>query len=135
MLQLKNVTKSFVEPDGTVLKILDIPQFQLAAGEQVVLMGQSGSGKTTLLHVISGISRPDGGQIIIDGTTSPNCPSSSGIAFGPRRSATSFRRSICWPGFSALENVMLGMSFARGAATPAGPEAAGADGAGPPADA
>ena len=59
MLHLKDVKKAFVQPDGTPLPILDIAEFRVAAGEQMVLVGRSGCGKTTLLHVIAGISRPD----------------------------------------------------------------------------
>ena len=66
MLDLLDVKKSFVQPDGTALPILDIPEFHVDAGEQMVLVGRSGCGKTTLLHVIAGISRPDSGKVRID---------------------------------------------------------------------
>jgi len=68
MLLLKDVKKSFVNPDGTRLPILDISEFTVAPGEQVLLMGRSGCGKTTLLHVIAGISRPDEGVVRVNGT-------------------------------------------------------------------
>ena len=67
MLHLKDVKKSFREPDGSPLPILDIREFRVAAGEQVVLMGRIGFGKTTLLHCISGIGRPESGIVEIDG--------------------------------------------------------------------
>src|ERR1044072_7730464 len=67
MLLLRKVKKSFVEPDGSTLPILDIAEFKVAAGEQIVLVGRSGCGKTTLLHIIAGISRPDTGLVQIDG--------------------------------------------------------------------
>ena len=63
MLELKDVKKSFRQPDGTALPILDIAEFQVDAGEQMVIIGRSGCGKTTLLHVIAGISRPDSGMV------------------------------------------------------------------------
>ena len=46
--------------------MLDIAEFHVAAGEQMVLVGRSGCGKTTLLHVIAGISRPDCGKVRIN---------------------------------------------------------------------
>ena len=67
MLLLRDVKKSFVEPGGEPLPILDVPEFRLEAGEHAALVGRSGSGKTTLLHVIAGISRPDSGLVQIDG--------------------------------------------------------------------
>ncbi|GAA0507195.1 ABC transporter ATP-binding protein [Saccharopolyspora subtropica] len=37
------------------------------AGEVLAIVGPSGSGKTTLLHVLAGIVRPDGGEVLLDG--------------------------------------------------------------------
>ena len=45
MLFLKNVKKSFAQPDGTRLPILDIPEFHVAAGEQMALMGAAVAAK------------------------------------------------------------------------------------------
>src|SRR5690606_21218628 len=59
MLDLIQVSKSYSQPNGERLPILNIPRYHVEAGEQVVLMGRSGSGKTTLLHIIAGISQPD----------------------------------------------------------------------------
>ncbi len=116
MLLLKDVRKSFVEPDGTVLQILDIAHFQVGAGEQVVLMGQSGCGKTTLLHVIAGISRPDAGRVEVDGCDMARLPEAGRDRFRAEKIGYVFQTFNLLAGFSALENVMLGMSFARGRA-------------------
>ena len=55
MLEILDLKKSFAQPDGERLEILEIPKFQVDRGEQVVLLGRSGGGKTTLLHCISGM--------------------------------------------------------------------------------
>lgn len=114
MLLLKDLRKSFVEPDGTVLPILNIKQFDVAAGEQVVLMGRSGSGKTTLLHVIAGISRPDSGVVEIHGCDITRLPEAGRDRFRADHVGYVFQTFNLLPGFSALENVMLGMKFGRG---------------------
>ena len=67
MLSLKHVKKSFSEPNGQRLHILDIDAYELGAGEQAALVGRSGCGKTTLLHIIAGISRPDSGTCSLPG--------------------------------------------------------------------
>ena len=66
-LILQDVKKSYREPGGSVLPILNIARFELADGEQMALLGPSGGGKTTLLNVISGITSPDSGSVTIDG--------------------------------------------------------------------
>jgi ABC-type lipoprotein export system ATPase subunit len=119
MLELRNIQKSYREPDGNRLPILDIPAFSVASGEQMVLVGKSGSGKTTLLHVIAGITRPDSGQVLIDGIDI--VPLSEGGVDRVRadRLGYVFQTFNLLPGFSAYENVLLGMTFARGRKDPA----------------
>ena len=67
ILALENVRKTYVEPNGHPLPVLDIPRYELERGQQQVVIGRSGCGKTTLLHVIAGISAADEGEITLDG--------------------------------------------------------------------
>jgi ABC-type lipoprotein export system ATPase subunit len=112
MLSLENVKKSFVEPGGGWLPILDVPSFRVDAGEQMVLIGRSGSGKTTLLHIIAGIGRPDSGSVRIDGVDIARLPESGRDRFRADKLGYVFQTFNLLPGFTALENVLLGMSFA-----------------------
>lgn len=114
MLELTNVEKSYLEPDGSRLAILDIPSFQLAAGEQTAMIGRSGCGKTTLLHVIAGISHADAGDIVLDKVQVRRLSEEARDRFRAHRIGYVFQTFNLLPGFSALENVILGMSFARG---------------------
>jgi putative ABC transport system ATP-binding protein len=112
-LQLKDVKKSFVQPDGTELRILDIPEFNVTAGEQVVLVGRSGCGKTTLLHVIAGISRPTSGRVRIEGWDLALMKEAEVDQFRAERIGYVFQTFNLLPTFTALENVLLGMTFGR----------------------
>ncbi len=112
MLQLSKIKKTFIEPDGSELPILDIPRFEVNAGEQLVLVGRSGSGKTTLLHIIAGISRPTAGKVIIDGWDTTVFTEAECDRFRAERIGYVFQTFNLLQGFSALENVMLGMTFA-----------------------
>ena len=61
-IQLKGITKTF----GSVIANSNI-NLDLKKGEILALLGENGSGKTTLMNMLSGIYRPDKGQIFIDG--------------------------------------------------------------------
>jgi len=111
MLVAKDVKKAFIEPDGSRLEILDIPSFEVAEREQVVLIGESGCGKTTFLHVLSGISHVDSGSISIGGVDITGLHEAGRDRFRARNIGYVFQTFNLLPGFSALENVMLGMSF------------------------
>lgn len=116
MLQLQDIKKTFTQPDGTTLQVLDIPRFGVGEGEQIVLVGRSGCGKTTLLHVLAGISRPDSGRVKIDGWDIALMPEAECDQFRAERIGYVFQTFNLLPAFTALENVLLGMTFARGRA-------------------
>ena len=67
MLELKNVSKKFIEGETTHV-VLDNLNLAIPEGEIVILFGKSGSGKSTLLNIISGIDLPDEGSVSIDNT-------------------------------------------------------------------
>jgi putative ABC transport system ATP-binding protein len=114
MLQLRQVKKSYREPDGSRLPILDIPAFDVQDGEQMVLVGKSGCGKTTLLHTIAGITRPDSGEIRIDGIDIANLSEAGVDKVRAAKIGYVFQTFNLLAGFSAFENVLLGMTFGRG---------------------
>ncbi|MCE9548678.1 MAG: ABC transporter ATP-binding protein [Planctomycetia bacterium] len=111
MLLVRDIRKSYREPDGAVLPILDVPHFSVAVGEQMVLMGRSGSGKTTLLHILAGLSQPDAGSVEIDGLDITQLPEAGRDRFRAAKIGYVFQTFNLLPGFSALENVLLGMTF------------------------
>src|SRR5436190_2455619 len=119
MLQLRNIKKSYLEPDGGRLPILDIAEFDVNDGEQMVLVGKSGCGKTTLLHTIAGITRADAGEIKIDGIDIATLSEAGVDKVRADRIGYVFQTFNLLPGFTALENVLLGMTFARGRKDPA----------------
>ena len=114
MLRLENVKKSYEEPGGTRLQILDVESYELAEGEQAILIGNSGGGKTTLLHVIAGIAAADEGKIEIDGLDIMRLFEAGRDRFRAEKLGYVFQTFNLLHGFTALENVMLGMTFAKG---------------------
>jgi putative ABC transport system ATP-binding protein len=114
MLLIKNVKKTFHEPGGGRLPILDIEEFAVEAGEQAVLLGRSGCGKTTLLHVIAGISTPDSGEVRIDGRDMTQLDEAGRDRLRAETIGYVFQSFNLLSGFTALENVLLGLAFGQG---------------------
>ena len=71
ILKITHLKKAYHGSNGTK-DILDQFDFTMESGIMVAIMGPSGSGKTTLLNQISGIDKPDGGDICIDGKSQSN---------------------------------------------------------------
>jgi putative ABC transport system ATP-binding protein len=77
-------------------------------------VGSSGSGKTTLLNVIAGITTPDSGSVQIEGVEITRLHEVGRDRFRARKIGFVFQTFNLLPAFTALENVLLGMSFAGG---------------------
>lgn len=114
MLHLENVMKSFRLPTGNRMPILDVPRFDVAAAEQMVIVGRSGCGKSTLLHLIAGIGTPDSGVIAINGLDISRLSEDGRDRFRAEVMGYVFQTFNLLQGFTALENVILGMSFSKG---------------------
>ncbi len=112
MLELLELKKSYSQPDGSALPVLDIPEFRVDAGEQMAMVGRSGCGKTTLLHTIAGISRPDSGEVRVDDWDITLFTEAECDRFRAQRIGYVFQTFNLLSGFSALENVMISMRFA-----------------------
>lgn len=111
MLKISQLKKNYRQPDGQTVEILDLPQYQLGVGEQAVLIGPSGCGKTTLLHLIAGIVSPTSGVVELDGIALSQYSESARDRIRADKLGYVFQTFNLLPAFSALENVVLGMSF------------------------
>ena len=64
-LSIRSVSKTFVSPDGSPVKVLDNVTLSVAPGEMVCLVGPSGCGKSTLLRMLAGLETPSAGQLLV----------------------------------------------------------------------
>jgi NitT/TauT family transport system ATP-binding protein len=78
---------------------LDGFDLTVRSGEFLCLLGPSGCGKSTLLNMLAGFSKPDGGQVLVDGR------SVSGP--GPERGVL-FQTPMLFPWLTTLDNVLYG---------------------------
>jgi len=86
--------------------------FHAAPGDRVALWGPSGCGKSTMLNLISGLLRPHGGQIRVDGVDITGLSGSRLDAFRGERYGFIFQTFNLLAPFTTLQNVVLGMRFA-----------------------
>ncbi|MGA2641921.1 MAG: sugar ABC transporter ATP-binding protein [Spirochaetia bacterium] len=100
ILECRKVSKYFPG-----IKALDEVDFAIRAGEVHALIGENGAGKSTLVKIITGIYRPDAGEILRDGRQarfdSPLSSQAAGIA-AIHQEATMF------PELSVTENIYMG---------------------------
>ena len=115
LLQVRDLKKSFANPEGGTLSVVDVDDFSLAAGEQVGLRGTSGSGKTTFLHLLAGILSPDSGSIEIAGNPVSSWSDGRRDTFRAHTIGYVYQSFHLLPGYTALENVLVGMMFGPGA--------------------
>jgi ABC-type lipoprotein export system ATPase subunit len=114
LLEVRDLKKSYVSPDGVRQPVIDIPEFSVAPEAQVAICGRSGSGKTTLLHLIAGILVPDSGCVTVAGTPVSQLNEPERDRFRARYIGYIFQTFNLLPSFSCLENVLLSMSFGAG---------------------
>ena len=113
LIELENVTKTYFlgEMNVPVLKGINLT---IGKGEYVALMGASGSGKSTLMNILGCLDRPTGGNYMFDGEE-------LGRASGDRRALVRnqkigfvFQSFNLLPRTSALENVIMPLSYTAG---------------------
>lgn len=99
-IELRNVSKAF---PGVLAN--DDVSLQFQHGEIHALLGENGAGKSTLISMLSGLLRPDRGQILVGGNAvalrSPRESLNHGIG-------TVFQHVLLVPTLSVIENLMLG---------------------------
>ena len=66
MIEVTHLTKTYGKKQN-VFTALDDISLRIPRNASVAIVGKSGSGKSTLMHAISGLDRPQTGQVLIDG--------------------------------------------------------------------
>lgn len=66
MIEVRGVTKTYGKRQH-VFTALENISFSIPDGKSVAIVGKSGSGKSTLMHAMSGLDRPETGEVLIDG--------------------------------------------------------------------
>lgn len=110
MIEVREVSKRY-RAGNQEIRAVDNVSFKCDKGEYISIIGHSGSGKTTLLSLIGGLTRPDSGDILIDGESILSFDDDSLSEFRNRKLNFVFQFSSLIPTLTALENVMLPVVF------------------------
>lgn len=96
-----------------ILKVLDIPYWRVEKGEQVAVFGPSGSGKSTFLNTLAGLIPPTRGLISVSGYSLEKMSEAARDNFRAQCIGYIYQNFNLLPGFSVMENVLLGMTFSH----------------------
>lgn len=100
LLQVENVRRTF----GGLVAV-DRVSFQVEAGQIKAVIGPNGAGKTTLFNIISGLLKPDAGNISFQGRAIAGCKPYQVAQAGIART---FQNPSLFLQMNVLENVMVG---------------------------
>ena len=106
MLKIESLKKSYNQGLENI-EIFENLNFHVKTAQRVAIMGKSGSGKSTLLSLISGIIKPDSGNISLDSTFYKNLKESELNDFRATNIGFIFQNFHLVSYLNALENVML----------------------------
>jgi ABC-type branched-subunit amino acid transport system ATPase component len=95
---------------GGIVALNDV-SIQADAGEVVGIIGPNGAGKTTLFDVVSGIRKPSGGQVVLDGVDLTHASSSGRARRGLKRT---FQRVQTFGWLTVEENVLTALEWRGG---------------------
>jgi putative ABC transport system ATP-binding protein len=106
-LYVESVRKEYKQGDRDGVVALDGVSLEVAQGQFLAAMGASGSGKSTLLHLMAGLTRPDGGKVVINGTDISGLSDRDLTLFRRRHIGLVFQAFNLIPTLTAEENVAL----------------------------
>ena len=106
LLQISRLSKHF----GGLPAVSEV-SFRVAPGQVTALIGPNGAGKTTLINCLTGVLRPDGGEILFDGVNIAGLPAHRIARLGITRT---FQNLRLFPRLSVLDNVLCGLTTLAG---------------------
>ncbi len=112
MISVKHITKTYGRKQNAFVAI-DDASFKIPNGKSVAILGKSGSGKSTLMHAMSGLDRPEKGQVIIDGRDILTLKSKAVDAFRATKMSFIFQSFFVQANESCYDNVALPLEIAK----------------------
>lgn len=111
-IEIKDVHKTYGKK-GQTFVALDGVSFYIQDGDSVAIVGKSGSGKSTLMHAISGLDKPQNGQILVDGQNILKLSKKAVDAFRNKTIGFIFQAFFIQPNETCYYNVELPLAIAK----------------------
>lgn len=107
-IELQNINKYY----GSSHVLRDV-NLTIEDGDFMTLLGPSGCGKTTTLRIISGLEKPEGGTMLIDGKTMIDAQAAFYEEPSKRGLNLVFQSYALWPHMTVFENVSFGLKIKK----------------------
>lgn len=104
-VEMRDVVKNFITPEGNELAAVDHVTMQIRNGEFFSMLGSSGCGKTTSLRMIAGFEWPTEGEVYIEGKPMGHTPPFQ------RKVNTVFQNYALFQHMTVFENVAFGLEM------------------------
>ena len=111
MIRLENICKQY-DLGGTMVDALKDITIEIKRGDYAAIMGPSGSGKSTLMHIIGILDTATGGKYFLEDYDITSLPDKEQARIRNKHFGFIFQSFNLFPELSAVENVMLPMSYA-----------------------
>ena len=111
MIRLENIYKQY-DLGGTMVNALKDVNLEIHRGDYAAIMGPSGSGKSTMMHILGILDNATGGKYYLEDYDITALPDKEQARIRNKHFGFIFQSFNLFPELSAVENVMLPMSYA-----------------------
>ncbi len=112
MIEVKNITKTYGKKQNAFVALDDV-SLEILTGTSVAILGKSGSGKSTLMHAMSGLDRPETGEVLIDGENILKMKQKAVDRFRAEKIGFIFQSFFVQANESVADNVSLPLEIAH----------------------
>lgn len=112
MIEVRHITKTYGKKQNLFVALDDV-SFTIPDGSSVAIIGKSGSGKSTLMHAMSGLDRPQQGEIIVNGQDILKLKAKQIDTFRASQMSFIFQSFFVQANESCFDNVSLPLEIAN----------------------
>jgi putative ABC transport system ATP-binding protein len=112
MIDIRRITKTYGKKQNLFVALDDV-SFAIPDGASVAILGKSGSGKSTLMHSMSGLDRPEKGEVLIDGEDILKLKKKAVDTFRATKMSFIFQSFFVQANETCYDNVSLPLEIAR----------------------